>query len=929
MTQTFKLGLRGKSTLILGALLSFALITSNFANYWQSRKFAEHEILELELSKSLILKREIEIALGNHSQNLLSLHDLPPISAIIRARGNNDVDPQSGDSVQEWNHRLTVILSAFIAFHPEYLQITYLDAVGNELIRIQRTSSGKMKIIGEGELQNKSNSIYLKETIKLKAEEIYYSDVTLNREHGVIQVPHMPVLRMSTPVMDINGQVTSLIVLNIATDQLFEAVKSESYSAGARREIVNEKGYYIKHADTSKTFGFELGFDYRLQSIKPAMAEISLHQNQLIRHHEMHKEIDGFQKIYFSPQDHSRYWLLTYNVPENIVFSDINTTFKRMLIVSILIGVFSLLIIVWFISKKILNPIVTMAKTYESFKDGDLKIRLDTATARDEFFILYKGINEFVENQQQATNKLKNEVAAQTQRLSTVIDNMIDAIITINEFGIIESFNPSAIDIFGYSEEEVIGQNVNILMPEPYHSEHNDYIDHYVKTGDKKVIGIGREVIGERKDGSTFPMDLEVNNMTIDNSIHYLGIVRDISKRKQAEAEQKKLQTQLLQAQKMESIGQLTGGIAHDFNNMLASIMGYTDLARIGLKQYDNKKIDDYLNEVYKSSERARGLVEQMLAFSRGSYLKLKPHSLAPIINESLKMLGSTLPSSITIENQLDDDVLVIMADSVQLHQLIMNLCINARDAMQGKGHLAIGVQRAKSVMTKCSSCYKEVSGDYIQLFVRDNGPGILTENLERIFDPFYTSKEMNSVKGTGMGLAVVHGIMHSHGGHIILETEAEKGTTFTLLFPVIDKHHNAVIKSDSEATILPSKILKGHILIVDDEVSLGRFIGELLEGYGCEVTIETDSQSGFSKFLEDPQAFDLLVTDQTMPGMTGGELAQAVLTVRSELPVILCSGYSDHMDENKAALLGIRGYVSKPLNTIKFLGLIESLLKA
>jgi len=925
MISNFKLGLRGKSALILGALISFALIATNLANYWQSRSFAENEVMELEQSKSSVFKREIEISLRNHNQNLLSLHDLPPISAIIRARANNGIDPQSGDTIQEWRQRLTVIFSAFLVSHPEYLQIRYIDVVGNELVRIERARSDEILVIVGDKLQSKSDSIYVKETVKLKAGETYYSNVTLSREDGVIQVPLLPVLRMATPVFDTDGQVTSLIVLNLSTEQLFEAVKSEA--SGVRRELVNEKGYYIKHADASKTFGFERGFDYRLQTVEPTMADISLRHNQFIRHHKKHKEIDGFQKIFFSPRDHSRYWLLTHYIPEEIVFSGINTTFKRMLIGSILIGVLSLLIIVWFISRNILMPVVTMAKTYECFKAGDLTNRLDTATVSDEFLTLYEGINEFAETQQQATNKLKNEVAAQTKRLSAVINNIVDGIITISERGIIESFNPSASKIFGYGETEVIGQNVKILMPEPYHSHHDGYLDHYIKTGEKRVIGTGREVLGQRKDGSTFPMDLEVNDMTIDNAKHFVGIVRDISERKQAEAEQKRLQAQLLQAQKMESIGQLTGGIAHDFNNMLASIMGYTDLARVELTQYDNEKITGYLNRAYKSSERARDLVKQMLAFSRGSDVDLQPLNLSTIIDESLTMLNSVFPSSIVIERQLNDENLVIMADPVQLHQLIMNLCINARDAMQGKGHITIESKRVNKLVSKCGSCHKKVSGDYIELSVCDNGPGIKLEYIERIFDPFFTSKKMSSVKGAGMGLAVVHGIMHSHDGHIILNTEVGKGSTFTLLFPVTEKY-NSVISESSYTPVLPNKTLNGHILIVDDEPVVGALIGELLEGRGCRVTVETDSQSALLKFKENPHDFDLLVTDQTMPGMTGGELAQAVLTVRPELPVILCTGYSDYMDENKARLLGIRGYVSKPLDINKFLELLESLLR-
>jgi len=298
-----------------------------------------------------------------------------------------------------------------------------------------------------------------------------------------------------------------------------------------------------------------------------------------------------------------------------------------------------------------------------------------------------------------------------------------------------------------------------------------------------------------RPDGTqrTVNSEMEIVTDEADKHRNLTATLQDITERKQAEDNQAVLQRQLQHAQKMEAIGQLTGGIAHDFNNMLASIMGYTELARDELVQYKNEEIEDYLNEVYKSSNRARDLVVQMLAFSRGSEEKLELLILASSINESLKMLGSTLPSSIEIELQLDDDNMAIMSNPAQLHQLIMHLCINARDAMQGKGHITIGLQRVNNIMTECRSCHEEVKGDYIQLFVRDNGPGITTDQLERIFDPFYTSKKLSSDKGTGMGLAVVHGIMHSHGGHIVVETAVGKGTTFSLLFPVIEARPDSV----------------------------------------------------------------------------------------------------------------------------------------
>jgi nitrogen-specific signal transduction histidine kinase/ActR/RegA family two-component response regulator len=397
--------------------------------------------------------------------------------------------------------------------------------------------------------------------------------------------------------------------------------------------------------------------------------------------------------------------------------------------------------------------------------------------------------------------------------------------------------------------------------------------------------------------------------------------------------ERQQLQKQLQQSQKMEAIGQLTGGIAHDFNNMLSGILGYTELAREELAQQGNEQVEGYLNQVYNSGTRARDLVAQMLAFSRGGEGECEPLKLAPMIRESLKMLGSTLPSSIEVDLQLDDDDQFVMTNPVQVHQIVMNLCINARDAMEGQGHITIKLQRVScpvgdySIVTECYSCHQRVFGDYIELIVRDNGPGIQPEQLDRIFDPFFTTKEVG--KGSGMGLSMVHGIMHDHGGHVLVESVLGKGTTFTLLFPVVETQVETVNKLESSTCASSRKALEGSIMVVDDEATVGSFIGELLKSKGCQVTVETDSQAALSQFMGDPDVYDLVVTDQTMPGMTGVELSQALLAICPDLPVILCTGYSEQVDEARALSLGLCGYVKKPIDTKVFLELIEKLLRA
>ena len=265
-------------------------------------------------------------------------------------------------------------------------------------------------------------------------------------------------------------------------------------------------------------------------------------------------------------------------------------------------------------------------------------------------------------------------------------------------------------------------------------------------------------------------------------------LVQEINNRKAIESEKEKLEVRLHHAQKMEAIGQLTGGIAHDFNNMLAAIMGYTGLAQDDVRQYKNEKIDHYLNEVYKSSSRARDLVEQVQSYTRDTEENLEVHLVVPLIEESLRMLGSTLPSRIVIDFNADNESIEIMTNPVKFHQIIMNLCINAKDAMDGTGHIKIELKYKDLYNHECSSCHDVIPNGtrFIQLSIKDSGDGIEAELLERIFDPFFTTKEFSATKGTGLGLAVVHGIVHAHGGHIIVKSSTGIGTTFKILFPII-----------------------------------------------------------------------------------------------------------------------------------------------
>ncbi len=384
-------------------------------------------------------------------------------------------------------------------------------------------------------------------------------------------------------------------------------------------------------------------------------------------------------------------------------------------------------------------------------------------------------------------------------------------------------------------------------------------------------------------------------------------------------------QRQLQQAQKMEAIGHLTGGIAHDFNNILASIMGYTSLALDRYVEDRDSKLGQYLQEVYQAGERARDLVAQMLAFSRNSGGEAKLLSLPPLVNEVIKMLSATLPSDIRITTEVENSLPWTIIDPIQLHQIIMNLCINARDAIQNHGQIHIKLQRNCISDCQCMSCHGYIDGDFVELSIEDTGSGINPDIMPYIFDPFFTTKDIG--KGTGMGLPTVHGIVHKHGGHILVQNSPTGGALFRIFLLVAKQIENRnLVVQEPVATDIPASG-PAHILVVDDDESIARFIAELLESQGYRITLRHNGQEAWDYFRSNGDDIDLVITDQTMPIMKGDELAQRILALRAETPIILCSGYNAHINEIQETNIGIQAFLNKPLTLQALLDCIRTLL--
>ncbi len=384
---------------------------------------------------------------------------------------------------------------------------------------------------------------------------------------------------------------------------------------------------------------------------------------------------------------------------------------------------------------------------------------------------------------------------------------------------------------------------------------------------------------------------------------------RDMERRAQMEQEKQKLSLLLQQAQKMEAVGTLAGGIAHDFNNILSAIMGYTELARVKLA--DQPEIGRYLGEVLQAGNRARELVKQILTFSRQSSDDRRPLEIGPVVREALKLLRASIPTTIEIRERIPTQCGMVLADATKIHQVLMNLCTNAYHAMREKGGvLAVELDRVQiDAGDEKVAALHLTAGSYLRLQVSDTGTGIDPVIRERIFDPYFTTKKKG--EGTGMGLAVVHGIVKSHYGHISVYSEPGHGTSFRIYLPVTEDDCG----SGGEGG--PTEVPTGneHILVVDDEETLVQIKRNVLTDLGYRVTATTRSPEALTLFLAAPDDFDLVITDMTMPQMTGSELSQKLLALRPELPIIICTGFSEMLTEAKAKAMGIREYILKPVS--------------
>jgi PAS domain S-box-containing protein len=464
-------------------------------------------------------------------------------------------------------------------------------------------------------------------------------------------------------------------------------------------------------------------------------------------------------------------------------------------------------------------------------------------------------------------------------RLTAVVETALDGFILIDARGRILLFNPACERLFGYRADEVFQENVKMLMPQAYSLHHDDYLKNFLQTGERKIIGIGREVIGLRKDGSTFPMDLSVGEARQDGAAIFVGIIHDLTGRKETE-------NQLRQAQKMEIVGQLSGGIAHDFNNLLTVIVGNAEhLSEKLASREDLRRIAD---DICLAGERGAELTQRLLAFGRRQLLQPTAIDCHDMLGSLGKLLRRTLRENIEIKTALNSDVTMAFADRTQLESALLNLALNAQDAMPAGGHLILSSEIA-SLDEHYQNLHPEIkAGEYAMIAVTDDGEGMTPEVAARAFEPFFTTKEVG--KGSGLGLSMVYGFVKQSEGHLSIYSEPGLGTTLRIYLPHVATGMPRPSTLDDERTVPEGH---GTILVAEDDPFVRSSVIRRVESLGYKVVAAVNGNDAILKLKAIPE-IDMLFTDIVMPGgMSGWELAEQARIIRPGLPVVFTSGYA------------------------------------
>ncbi len=566
--------------------------------------------------------------------------------------------------------------------------------------------------------------------------------------------------------------------------------------------------------------------------------------------------------------------------------------YLRFVAVGTMAGMLGLILVVgWMLRRRIIGPLREFTENLSTFSpEAGFVVQLKTRV--QEFQEMH---NAFLKLNRRLDTAFR-EIRERQAKYSSLFYNSVYGVITLDAQGRISAANTAANKMLGCHEAELLGVEIGRFLTDNEPGNVPASVDAPV-----------REATMRRFDDTAFPAEYARNALIIEGATEMSVLVfRDVSDRKQAEEERRRLEAQLLRAEKMTTVSTLAGGMAHDLNNILTPIINYAEL----LLEEDTTKEETttYATGIVTAGHRAADLVKHILTFSRQTKPDARTVALAPLVEEALRLIRSTAPANIEIVTYIDKRCPPTFIDPTQIHQVLANLCVNAVHAMRKTGGvLTVSLETVSAGAVTAQVQTKQREGEYLRISVTDTGPGMDEEALKRVFDPYFTTKEQG--EGTGLGLSTAHGIVAAHGGELAVLSSPGTGTTFHVYLPVRE-----AVASALDVHKAPSRGHGEHILVVDDEGAITDVVGRMLRRMGYQPTLLNDGRKAMEVFTESPDAFDLVITDHLMPGMTGNALAEKLLQARADLPIILMTGVIDTQSAEILDQVGIRRLLLKPV---------------
>lgn len=630
-----------------------------------------------------------------------------------------------------------------------------------------------------------------------------------------------------------------------------------------------------------------------------------------------------FHRFELEPVGELRIKIDTYRIGANFI-NRTGVTIIGGIIRDFAIAFLLTMLFYYFITRP-LQRIVRELSSVNPLEPDKLMIKVPDRHDKDEMGLLVRSINNLLIGFGRSLDMRKRaefEILDRETRIRTIMENVPDGIITVNQFGVIETFNPAALTIFNAQPHELEGMMLSNLFIGSYRhiidnqlasiseqTEHNyfkpELIEAQAAAGNTQIINV----------------ELRFSSIKLDERLLIICVINDVTDRVKAQLEIRKMEEQLLQSQKMEAVGTLASGIAHDFNNLLQAISGYTQLI-LEDRQPDSRK-QSHLSQIIKSVDRAGALVKRLLTFSRKVKPELKPIDLNKEVEQATTILERTIPKMIHIEKNFKKNLWGVLSDANQLEQVILNLGANARDAMPEGGVLTFQTENLTVENNSGPAIPGLQAGNYVKLSISDTGEGIDQEILDHIFEPFFTTKEIG--EGTGLGLSTVYGIVSSHGGVILCDSKPGEGATFTIYLPALEKSAQIYDKKKTK----PETSIRGKetILLVDDEYAIIEVSMEFMKRMGYSVFTAKSGEEALELFKMQADSIDLIVLDLDMPGMGGLKCLEEMLSINPEANIMIASGYHGEDRSQSVISLGAKGFIGKPYSLFEFAAAIREIL--